>query len=349
MKILYINFVQNVWGHKRLDSLLIEYLSTFAEVTVVSPENWYQDLPKNVNIVNYDPSKLNAINSSRKYHYYSFKLMNFASMLDKIENFDYIIAATFNTINFAISPFLFKNPKRIYIIHHNNTDQLTNKKAHYFFSSYAKKVNHIVFNEFIGSFLKEKYKINNIVVLPHPLYKNDVITKSRDTLYTCVGLSNSNDEDVIKQIIYKEKDEKVFQTEKINVVLRSKESCFNNGYLNVINGYLKTTEYDFYINNSYSIFLPFPKSFRYRMSGTLMDALSNRKIVLGTNIPLLQNYSKRYPKICYIVKDIDDFIEKLQQIQNINYYDLINEFERFEQDHSPVKIINILKEKLKKS
>lgn len=342
MKILYVNFINEVWGHKRLDENIIEYLATFADVTVISPIDWYSNLPNNVRVIQYTLKSKSKKNSKKVYHY-SLEIMKFASKIDKKVKFDYIFAATFHTYVQALGRFLFKNLNRIYLMHHYNTDTLERKKSNFFFSLYVNKVNHIVFEKFIGDYLMEKYglKKERILILPHPLYKNTI--ENISPKFACVGISNSNDENFIKEIIMIEKKQKIIKENKIHVILRSKTQTFDNGYLKVFTGYLEQKDYNYLINNTRSIFMPFPQSFKHRMSGTLMDALSNGKILLGTDVPLLKLYQKKYPHICNVVKSPNEFINEVINISDFNLNDIKHEFNLFEIDHSSKKIIKILK------
>jgi len=342
MKVLFVNFINEVWGHKRLDENLIKFLSTFSDVTVISPVNWYSNLPENIRVIHYTLKSKPKKNSKKVYHY-SFEIMKLASKIDRKEKFDYIFVATFHTYVQAFGRLLFKNLNRIYIMHHYNTDTLERKKPNFFFRLYVNKFNHIVFEEFIRDYLIKKYRLikDRILVLPHPLYKNSIENKSPK--YECVGISNSNDENFIKEIILIEKKNKVLKENKIHVILRSKNQTFDNGYLKVITGYLEQRDYNYLINNTRSIFMPFPQSFKYRMSGTLIDALSNGKILLGTDVPLLNLYKKRYPHICNVVKSPDEFINEVIKISNFDFDNIKQEFSLFENDHSTERIIQILK------
>jgi hypothetical protein len=342
LKILYVNFIHNLWGHKRLDEKLIKYLATFAEVTVISPRDWYKDLPSKINIITYNPKTYLSKKIDSK-HFYSIKIMNFAARIKKKEKFDYIFAASFDTYAFAIGRFFFNNQNNLYIMHHNNTDSLYRNKVDIFFKSYVKDVNHVVFEKFISDYLAKKYRIkkDNILTLPHPLYKNNCNNNKKKI--DCVGISNSNDENWINEIINLEKKNEILKRHGLSVVLRSESKTYDNGNLKVINGYLKKTKYNYYINNTNKIFLPFPKTFKYRMSGSLMDALSNNKIVLGSDIPLIKRYSQQYPKICYTVKNPKDFFEQIKNIKVSKDNKMVkHDFKEFNNAHSQQKITEIL-------
>lgn len=342
MRILYVNFIDNLWGHKRLDENLIEILSTFAEVTVISPNGWYEYLSSEVKVINYNPKSIFR-NISRISHYYSLKIMKFAAKLDKKEKYDYIFVASFDTYALALGRLFFKKQNRLYVMHHNNTDMLSRKKVNFFFKTYVYKVKHIVLEKFIADYLIERYLLSsvNVLILPHPLYKNKSVSVLKK--FVCVGISNSNDENLIKEIIVSEKENKILEKNNLFVILRSKTQTFDNGYLKVITDYLETDNYNYFINNACSLFLPFPETFKFRMSSSIMDGLSNKTIVIGTDIPMLKTYSKKYPHICYIVKNSDEFLERVKTIKNFNSSSIIKqEFKEFEEGHSRKKIKDIL-------
>lgn len=343
MKILYVNFLHNMWGHKRLDESLIEYLATFAQVTVISPTDWYENIPSNVRMIYFEPTSIFKNNHGIEYHYLSLKMMRFAAKLDQKEHFDYIFAASFNTYVVALGLHFFRNKKRIYIMHHHNTDSLDRKKLNFFFKSYVNKVKHIVFEEFIANYLIEKYKLsnNNVLVLPHPLYYNRCENVSKE--FSCVGISNHNDEELISNIISIEKESGILKKNNCSVILKSESQTFDDGYLKVITGYLETDKYNYYINGAFSLFIPFPKSYVYRMSGTLMDALSNNIILIGSDIPLVNVYASKYPHLCCVIKNVDEFFNRILSIKKYNSIAVQEEFEEFTMEHSRQRIVDKLK------
>ncbi|NLJ89014.1 MAG: hypothetical protein GX327_09650 [Epulopiscium sp.] len=258
-------------------------------------------------------------------------------------DYDFIVVSSFETIMFVIGRYFFKKDDKIILFHHFNTDELNNKIKAWFFRRYMNKVTHIVFAEFIKDYLINNFDINpkKIFVMPHHMNIIDENTTMKKE-FDCVGLSNSNDEEIISEILQKEKQEKVFKKMGCKVVLKSKIHEFDDGYLKIVKGYLEKEVFDNYINNTQSIYMPFPSSFQYRMSGTLIDALSNGKIVYGSDIPVMRYYSKRHPNICKVVDNADSFINKLLNKKD-NISDYTKDFERFKQEHSEEKIEGVFR------
>ena len=66
-----------------------------------------------------------------------------------------------------------------------------------------------MFEKFIGTYLNEKLGVNNQIIypIPHPL---NCTNNNVNVIYDCVGISNSNDEEIIKNLVEYEKENKVF-------------------------------------------------------------------------------------------------------------------------------------------
>jgi hypothetical protein len=239
-----------------------------------------------------------------------------------------------------------KKLKDSFIVHNNNIDRMNassiKKRA---FMLYSKKVNHVFFDLFIKEYALEKLGIpeNRAFLLPYPLNSNDAITEKK---YDCVGISNSNDDEWIKEIINIETTTEPFKKNRCHVILRSKKFTYDNGWLVVKNGWMDDSEYNNYINKAKCIFLPFPKTFQYRMSGSLVDAFSNRTAVIGTWIPVFQKYAQKYKHICRITNSPSDFCE--QVIKSQNEQNGYIEFQDFIDSHSKHNVLESLKKMFKK-
>jgi len=341
MKVLYLDFLYPE-GHIRQNTTYIRCLSQIAKVYVLCPKGRYTRLPPEVEIIEKDSLAIKDGKILARLS--SLKIMLLSAITARKLKPDYIFVSSYETMMFAIGRLFFRKKDRLFLLHHSNIDELENKVKRCFFKSYVKKPEHIVFEDFIRDYLINTYKLDacRVHVLPHQLNMNKQ-ENSEDNIYSCVGLSNSNDEEIISKIIDIEKKQEIFLKSKCKVVLRSKLTEFDNGYLTVIKGFLNEDVYNHYINNSRCIYMPFPKSFRNRMSGTLVDALSNNKIVFGSNIPLMQHYASKYPSICKIVNSADDLFEHILSIKTIVEDKQIDDFVQFKAAHSEDKIKDVLK------
>lgn len=340
MKILFLDFLYPN-GHTRLNTLLIEYLSSFSNVIVPIPDGHYEKVALKAEVIEDDVFKIEA--GKVRSRLSTLRIMWQSAALVRKKKPDYIFISSYDTLTFAIGRLFFPRNQKIFLLHHNNIDQLSNRIKRWAFSSYLNKVKHLVFEDFIKSYLMDKYNLNgdSIQILPHPLYINSVRNDDKP-IYDCVGLSNSNNETIISQIIELEKKEAVFSKGNRKVILKSKTQEFDNGNLKIVRGYLNSDLYDHYINNSRSIYIPFPLSYKNRMSGTLVDALSNEKIVFGSDIPLIKSYSLKYPEICKVVYGTEDIVYQILNIGPIAHNTQLQDFENFKDAHSEERIKGLL-------
>lgn len=340
MKILYLDFLYPM-GHIRQNKKYISLLSNIAKVYVICEKNRYTDLPSEVEII--ENSKLRIRDGQIATRVDSLKAMIISAIEAKKIKPDYIFISSYDTIMFTIGRLFFSNNQKLFLLQHSNIDELASIVKKALFKSYVKSVNLVVFENFIKDYLLENFKLNSerVFILPHQLNQNSINECKKK--YHCVGLSFSNDEDVIAEIIDIEKREDLLKKQGCKVILKSKISEFDNGFLKVFKGYLDNEKFNEYIDNSISIYMPFSSSFRYRMSGTLMDALSNDKILLGSNIPIINYYSSKYPSVCIVINSVEDFFTHVCTIKDDSRDELIKDFEQFRYDHSEENVEIALK------
>lgn len=340
MKILYMNLLYNNSGQRRMDENIIGELVKIAEVYVVCPRGWYEHVIDGVNYIYYSPDTIIQNNRVKNY-INSLKNIYFANRLSK-RHFDYYLFASYETIVFSIWNLLNSEIlPRSYVIHNNNIDGINEKIVkRMFFYTYARKINHIVLEDFIGEYLKQEYHLNedSVYLLPHPLNSNNC---NNNKIYDCVGISNSNDDDLVNNIICFEIKTSFFKKNGCKVLLRSKEYSFDNGFLSVIKGWLSDDDYYGYINAAKCVFLPFPESFKYRMSGSVVDAFSNHTVVFGSNIPLFIYYSNIYSDICKVVCSSEELCNAVIELKNINIKE--SSFDLFIKKHSQKQVLDALK------
>lgn len=329
------------YGNKAFDKNIIKVLKSVCNLTVSCQTGWFDEREPGVKYYEYDYSK-NKNGTSRKAVYSrNYQSIKVAVSLDKKHKFDYIFFASYHTVLFPIVRLLVRRfKKRVFILHHNNIDNINKSfRLRLLFRTYSKAANHFVLEPFIKNHLIEKYHIKSskIFYLPHPLNINNLSGSIK--MYDCVGISNSNDESFVKSVISFENQTKAFKKSGKKVILRSKEYQYDDDYLKIIKGKLTDDEYLDYINRARVMFLPFPETFQFRTSGTVVDAFSNHISVVGTHIPLLVSLSKDYPSICSTISTVEDFAHVIlygRQVDNLD-------FEKYIELHSDDKIEDVFK------
>ena len=248
-------------------------------------------------------------------------------------NIETIICLTYDDFGLFFSQYLLKKKMNVYLMHHANIDALKRSSLkRLFFHTYCKKVRHIVQCEFLSEYFSQIIpEIDDIIIWPHPLNQINKTALS-NAIYDCVGLSTSNDDSVICEIIENEKNHETLKNNGLKVILKSNNYEFDNGYLRVIKGFIEQDLFENYVINSRSLLMPFPETFKMRMSGTLMDALSNKKHLIGTEIPIVLRSKKTYPEIVHLYT-LESFASLLKKIAKSDKVESqFNEFITFHSD-----------------
>jgi len=334
--------LQPAKGHRNLCLHTCKILSKIGKVTIVDslsddisedkfnviryPFGYYQGTNKRIDII------------QRTLH--SVYIINFVSQIYHNGNYDIFIGITYDELAYALAWRKLRNVN-VFLMQHNNFDIANHnflKKIalKYIFSFTSIKI--ITQCNFIAEYAKYRYKLDSdkIIIWPHPLniVSNDI------EIYDCVGISNSNDEKIIEDIIKLEEESKIFARKGLKIILKSKSLQYDDGSLKVINGFLSEKEYNEYISKSKIIFMPFSKFFKYRMSGTLMDAFSNYKPIIVTSSPLSKACQNVYPSI---IKDydVDSFLKSIMEFRERTDV-MKKEFDRFISFHDDSNLINII-------
>lgn len=334
-RIILVEFTPTI-GHRSLFNNTYRLLRTGFDVICFCPKEYdkqnvdlkYNELPKGYppKTKSYFKYLWNEIVNTRAN---VRKVMQYAK---KKQIFD-VVCLTYGDFGFFFSLLLLPKCINLYMMHHANVDSISRSRIKRFmFNIYKKRFIHIVNSGFMGDYLKNYIGVNssNVLVWPHPL--NPITIPQKELIYDCVGLSNSNDEKVINQIIELERQTEIIKRNSLHVILKSACDKFDNGYLQVFNGFIDKAIFDDYISKARCLFMPFPDSYQMRMSGTLMDALSNNKILLGTNIPIIKYSKKMYPNIVHFF-DINTFVQTILEFK-IKKSEFENEFTLFKYNHS---------------
>lgn len=269
---------------------------------------------------------------------YSFRVFYAIIKEAKRVGVNEIVCLTYDEVSLFFCSFFLPRGKNVFLMHHVNIDNITKSKIkRWMFEKYKNKYSHIVQCGFIADYMVSNFDIKNVLVWPHPLNRVNQENVKRDI--DCVGISNSNDEHLINDLIIAETTKEIFKKNGLFVVLKSKKQKFDNGYLKIINGFLPNDVYNDYIARAKSIFLPFPAQFNMRMSGTLIDGLTNRKPLIATSIPLIRESSKCYPHIIKVYNR--DTIITILQSFNLKGT-LEKEFDEFRNFHSDENLMKIM-------
>ncbi len=313
------------------------------EVIAVIPQNFIKDLSfckveKMGMKYYYDefPHKRSTLTKIK----YCLSVQKFICNLYKIYDIGATFVVTYDEIALAIGKLSGYIKGCTFVFQNLNPDSILDSKIHRIaYNSIKNRVYSVVLGGFIKDILVSSLNTNpnRILVFPHPL---NLVDNQLAEDIDCVGISNSNDETIIERIINHEKKYGRIKKHNLRVILKSRVHKYDNGNLTIISGFIADDIYDNYIARAKCIFLPFPLSFRSRISGTLIDALSNNKTVIGTEIPAVIQASKCYGSVIKTYDEssfVDDILDSGLFTPSKN-----ENFSRFREQHSDDSLTQLL-------
>jgi hypothetical protein len=348
-KLLFCTFVFEKGGASHHNTELIKLLSTRFDITLLSKREFLTSEIENVDLIENDSY---AIRRGVKNVFGILKNMSIAAKCAKKLKPDIVLISVYETRSFAIGRLLFERNTNIAVIENNNIDLLTKWLNRICYKSFAKSVKHFVFESYIGEYIAEKYRIpdNLIYVMPHIMYPSESPPRRDDkceTDFDCVALSNSNDESTIAKIIESERDNSILKKNNIRMFIKSRKTEFDNDYLVVKTGFIPIEDYHAMIDNCKIVYTPFPKSYKYRMSGSIIDSFSSHKRVVSSSFLLAEEYSRLYPNIIQVEDNPKDALELISKLCRLELSSCSTDFSKFEKDHSNSRMLSAVEEACK--
>jgi hypothetical protein len=337
IKILYIDpLLQN--GHINFNTIFIDGLNNAGYQLEYVFVNGYE------NKLNIDPSKVIYLIPSFLFKQNLGKLVNrvtyfFALILIKyfvdFRNYDFIIFSSFEEISFFLS-----NTKNGYLINHINVSSSCESKIKYFFLNKVLKNNSlIVLEKGIKDYLATKGNYD-IHFLPHGLPKPKQLIKFNEDNYDSILLTlknynkilfspseSSSDKIFINELIKSKQFLKYLENENILFVYKEDLKIAKRNIL-AISGYLSQNLYDYLFLKADIILLAYPQSFKYRVSGILLECMANNKPCAISSVDILESYGDYFnyealflniDELIHIIGDIGKFDRR-----NTGYYRNLN-------------------------
>lgn len=319
-------------AHRDMNIHLIECFSQNFGIDVISVNGYFNEVKekwKRLGLGVIDLTEPRRKQNPITDRVWSARVMRLTKKIIEKKQYDILIALGFETLGYVLAS-NFSHDLPVVLFHHKNIDELSSRIKRVFFGLYKNKVHHFVFEDFFANHMVHDLHIkkDKVHVVPHPVSENQRLQENIFK-YDCVGLCNSNSEEFIQEVI----DQNDFIIgNKLNIVLRSRNRTFESDGLEVIKGFLEDKIYSSYLDSSKTVLVAIPDTYVYRLSGSIYDALSRRKIVFTTSKYYADDYGRRYPGVCIAIAGVDDFIYKLTHTSQDR--DIEQSFDNFIQEHS---------------
>lgn len=354
MKVLFCDLLFQR-GNRHIDTRVMDILAGKNEVYVLSSEDHLVGKLFNKSNIHFLGNKYSENPQGKvSYMVQIIKRMILTAQNAKRLKPDVIYISVYETRVFPIGYLFFdhQSKRKIVLLENNNIDLLSNSIHRAMYKLFAKKVHHIVYENFFGEYLNNVFGISKqkIHMVPHIQYRSEVsdvnsIDKSDDKIFDCICISSSNDDEVIGRMIEYEKETSFFRENEISCRIKSKKHLYNDEYLVVDNKFFSNDEYNELYANCKCVLIPFPEGYNFRMSGSIIDAVSHHKRMVTTNFTLARKYSEEYKGIISIGSNIEElFMAILKNCKD--YEECTKSFIQFEKDRSEAQVSIKLEEML---
>jgi len=307
-------------SHNNFNIELIKQLKNNGSVVLFSWNDSYLNLRDNLVSVIFKK----YLTTSTSSPFLSRVILTFNTLLNAlylrlfvIEGSKRFVLLNHEIISLGICSLLF--PKGMYLIHHMQIDELRSSVKRFFFGFYKNRFVHVVMTDYIKSYLINchRIRVDNIKVVPHPLYHcPDCERKVLSIERKFIALNYSGDENLIESLINIDSTSSVFANNGCSLVIKSKFFEYVSPGLRVFKGFLSKCEYDDLYNSADCVLSLLSESFKFRMSGTVADAISHRKPVIALRSACTEYFQSRFANAIFLCHDLDSLIKAILQFRS---------------------------------
>lgn len=315
MKILYIDPFSSL-SHVNFNKMHIEAIYKITrDIHFVFKEDYYREVGVQSSNVCYTiPSScIKRNNSGLINRFYMCLVLWKIRMNVPLIQYDKIIFAAYEEISLFFA--FYSVP--LFLINHNNISGLDNKVKRFFFKAISKRNTHIVLESYIKDYLNS-LGISKVEVVHHGLissYSNyssnrvDALWMYRKFLFSPSMLST--DVLFMKNLIEDKMFLKYLEEHDLFLILRSKILKSSSNRIRIFSDYLSKEDYRWYFLNATAILLFYPKSFKYRVSGVLLESISCGKKTILSDIKAFRQYENLFGANAYF-SSIEDLLKSIE-------------------------------------
>jgi hypothetical protein len=325
-------------NHIQFHEYYIRHLAEQADVAVCCQTGYYGTLPEGVSSLGEKPAEGGQVLLQGKLGLYRF----FRALERVADGFGAhaILQLWYYPIIFPI--FCLLNPSRRprFVEMVMTTEVLQGRFRSLLFRLVKDRVYFVVVSSYNKDTLVKTYGVrpDRVFVLPLSSKMFDAPSFPDGTRYVFTAMSRgTNSEAHLRAVIDHEKEHETILRSGIKVFFRSREQSFDNGGLTVRCDYLDQGEYRRILCES-EVSVALQDLGFSAVSGVVIEAFSNHKVVVGLPIQCVQYYAKKYPAICKVLPDIDAVMSFVAEYGREGLWSTTEEREadwrRFEQEHS---------------
>lgn len=336
-------------GHFHFNNEIISAFTKFTNVSLYSPSMEYLTYENKKNVSRIIENKIELIYEKKtrlKYLELFFSYYLVAKHIKK-NDYSFIYVLTFHNTHLLL--FLINLSKKIlnktFFNLHNNLSNILNSESSrekLIFSLYQNKINAVCNSSMIlDTALDHGFNFNSLRLVRLPLIFHN-LQKANEYVYDSVFISLSNNKSLLNELIAKENKKHVLSKNLLRVFLNLNCNIKSDSIRSKETKWLNEDSKNSLLASTWSVGVFFDRSsYTLRCSASIIEALSNNKIVFATKTDISEYLSKLYPDIVILVDSIDDFINKLILNKNkVLSTKAISQFIKFRETNSHENLTN---------
>lgn len=318
-------------GHRFFNRIHIQALLSLGyNLTLVGKEGQFDEYVGKIKTI-VIPSPKPKLAITNYYIFRDIASLNWIKSNIEFDKYDRIIIPTYDILSFSF----FRIHQKTFVVNHNNISLFAESKIGKIRLWLTKQLptnyTHICLNTLMKDELQKLLPSKTVVQVPHGLCKASSILKkpefiANDESFIFCPVNRNFDKDKLETIL----NSKVLHTKLKELKLRFyiKDVIPYNGNCEMIvkvGSLLSREEYNYMLQNSKAVVLPYGKQFGYRCSGILFESISNDTHVIASNIKAMRVYAGK-ASISFF-DNIEDFCSCLDECINIKVYNTLDFFD----------------------
>lgn len=353
IKILYVDPI-SAKGHIGFNKIYVNALleNKQYDVDFVFRENYCKslDIEKSSLDIEIPKSFYKNNRGGLRNRIYFYKILVFIKKTIDFSKYDYVLFGNYEEISFFLSGI----SKRCFLVNHHNLQGLENPIKKMFFKLVSNRNVQVVFEKSFKRYLNS-IEINNVEVSPHGLPMPFELEESviKDSVYNFmekknlkfkslifIPSSSSVDKKFVNNLLKSELFINFLEKNKILLLIKGDfEMVMHSLNVVVSKEYFSKTLYQSLFLKSDIVLIPYPSTFRNRVSGVFFECISNNKLCLLSKDSELINYKDAINYNPYF-QDLSDLIERIKENIVVTKNRQANKFNSLEYFRVDLKFIN---------
>lgn len=344
------------YGHKDINSVIINEISKFSIVTVLCSYGLIDQKNKKVKYIQYDDCYFKIGNNSLINRKRLIDVLNQMCREISKNKYDAVIFTSYEVISMYIVFNIMRAVEKgmydkMYILNHSNIDDIRRSRVKRIaYNKLNKNITNLCYEEYIGNYIETHYNkkwkllrhnINNFKKYYGKINNEDIVDFfDADYKYISIIGELSFKEKIFSELIELD-DSGYLQNRHVKVFIKDKKITRKSQGVFVYNEYLSDNEYSYILDKSHYVLIIYDSNeYLYRISGIFFDAVTFGKPVIYSNCLFFESVYNRFGE--FGIRYNGNIREVLNSISEEEYYRACMTIEKISRYYSDINVKNDL-------